>query len=65
MSAVAPARPETAPATPAALAPRPSGAPRARRRALQPGGYLALVLATVVLGAPLVWMVLASMQSPA
>ena len=65
MSAVAPARPETAPATPAALAPRPSGAPRARRRALQPGGYLALVLATVVLGAPLVWMVLASMKTPA
>lgn len=68
MSAVAPTttgRPETAPATPAALAPRAPRTPRARRRSLQPGGYLALVLATVVLGAPLVWMVLASMKTPA
>ncbi|AEG43054.1 carbohydrate ABC transporter permease [Isoptericola variabilis] len=79
MSVLTPRRPEPAapdPTTPGTQAAPPTGAPpsgtratptprRRRRRVLPVGGYLALVLATVVLGAPLVWMVLASVKTPA
>ncbi|WP_166844751.1 carbohydrate ABC transporter permease [Isoptericola sp. BMS4] len=40
------------------------GKPRRRRRSPQVGGHLAMVLATVVLGAPLLWMALASLKTP-
>lgn len=68
MSTVAPttaAAPTTGP--PATGRPEPAGrgARRAHGRASRVGGYLTMVLATVVLGAPLLWLVLASMKTPA
>ncbi|MFD6136022.1 carbohydrate ABC transporter permease, partial [Isoptericola sp. NPDC060257] len=36
----------------------------ARRRPPQVGGYLTMVFATVVLGLPLVWLLLASLKTP-
>ncbi|WP_069387800.1 carbohydrate ABC transporter permease [Cellulosimicrobium cellulans] len=48
--------------------PRPAGAsgaaPRRRRRRLPVGSYLTMILATIALGAPLVWMALASFKTP-
>ncbi|MFE6968398.1 carbohydrate ABC transporter permease [Isoptericola sp. NPDC057653] len=54
-----PARP--APAAPAPDAPARTGA---RRRPPQVGGYLTMLFATVVLGLPLVWLLLASLKTP-
>lgn len=53
----------------AATLPRP-GTPAAatnparRRRSPQVGGYLTMIFATIVLGAPLLWMALASLKAP-
>lgn len=42
----------------------PGKPPRRRRRSPQVGGHLTMVLATVVFGAPLLWMALASLKTP-
>lgn len=72
MSVVTPRRPaasveDAPPGTPSGpTAPRPAGssAPARRRRRLPAGSYLTMILATVVLGLPLVWMLLASFKTP-
>ncbi|WP_046529606.1 carbohydrate ABC transporter permease [Cellulomonas sp. FA1] len=71
MSAPAVARPSTpAPASPPPAAPdAPAPAARRRRRppralALDAAGVTTLVVATLVLGAPLLWMLLASLKRP-
>ena len=71
MSVLTPRREAAAPpaaAAPATAADRSAGRtdrPRAARRRRPPvAGYLTLAFATVVLGAPLVWLVLASLKSP-
>ncbi|PZR53425.1 carbohydrate ABC transporter permease [Xylanimonas oleitrophica] len=69
MSVVAPATPAAgAPSSPAPGASQPSATPAARRparrRRPQVGSYVTMLLATVVLAAPLLWMVLASLKTP-
>ena len=41
-----------------------STAPARRRRSPQLGGYVTMIFATLVLGAPLLWMALASLKAP-
>lgn len=71
MSVLTPKRPRTAeqapPAAPPAAQVRPTSASSRPGRAQRPHvvSYLTMILATVVLGAPLVWMLLASLKTPA
>lgn len=69
MSVLTPRRPAAAagPTDPAPVRPvatAPSSRPGRRERP-HLAGYLTMLLATVVIGAPLVWMVLASLKTPA
>ncbi len=50
--------------TPSAIKPTPPGRRSSGPRLLDAGGYLAMIAATVVIGAPLLWMGLASLKMP-
>ncbi len=74
MSVLTPRRPASAASSPARPASggdtarptaTPSGSRPGRRARPHVAGYLAMAFATVVIGAPLVWMLLASLKTPA